>query len=243
MLGIPVGPRPYRRVIWLIYLLSLETVGFATILRFVSCSEQFRTFQSSLRFVALALVGSAPWPDITDLPPHEFVVFIIFLSLHFGMVCFSLAIVLELIESHIRRATCYSREKLKILSLRTASNSDSSLTSKDTDDSWVKNRFPGWYYKVVVPKRTFRKKVQESMQSEAIERSAAAVTHPIPSSGKKDLLASLNAIPTDFQSNLDHIKADFRSQTQSINERLSGIQALVEDLNFPKHRTELIMNR
>jgi hypothetical protein len=240
----PAGTiKPYRRVIWLICVVVLEAVCLASMLRLFSYSDHFSTFQGGLRFLALALVGSARWPDITSQPAHELLVVITFLLMNFGMICLSRATIVELIESLIWRAITYSREKLNILSLRGASNSDFTSESRDTDDIWVKNRLPGWYYKVVVPNRLFRKKVLESIQSEAISLNRTEVAHELVSSGKKDLLASLNEIPTDFKSNLNHIKADFQSQTKSINSKLSEIQALIEDLYYAKPRTELIMNR
>lgn len=200
-------------------------------IRISGVDSHFESVSDSFFFVLLSFVGSAPWEVVSSMAIGKLEVFSAFVILQYVLVCTFIAVSATEMTRIWLTTTTFLTTRWSRYSSTVSSRVKSKLESEDSR-SWLKEHLPGWYYRVTVPYRIFRRKVDESQKQELKSLGFSAQTEPLLiRKSHTHALDSLGEVSTDFKSRIDRIREGLRIESTVIEERLREIYSIVTDIS------------
>jgi hypothetical protein len=220
---------PLIRLLYLTVLAALQILFFAAVLRLNSHAHPFASYPAALSFFGFSFIGSSSFYELNESGITRFLCVVFLFVSNFGIFCGTISQILALIES--QNVQGFSRILTRISKTPAPhATPEEDLSGGDDTDSWVKRHFPGWFYKVTLPNREFKKKVASARAKEAAMSDSLTNIHDIQSrlNPHGDVMTSLHDIAIDFDSALSELQGRMALERQSIEARLAEVNELTK---------------
>jgi hypothetical protein len=218
-----------RNFLLRIILAIIGVLYVSAALRICVTVDYFDSISDTLFFTLLSFTGSSPWNIASESGIGSFIIVLAFLILHFLLYCgFVSWVVSDVMRVWVRSVGTLSKRwssARSSISIRVHARLDS-----DESRSWLKSNLPGWYYRVTIPNRIFRKKVTEAEDEERNRKLQETHLSELQAGDYKNALSSLHEVSQNFTLQLKTIQVGMRKEINVLDERLREVYGLLTDV-------------